>query len=189
MELQTENLLTEGTLFFDFSLRGYPNNDPDEMIKTTGKIMIETTDGKEHTIGTFSFYYLDIIPSNMYNMFDQEEQYLSDMASSMYKLNGEYTKDFSFLEYEYSLLLLDTVRINPEYRGKGILKMFLSFLKNYYENTVFLTKACPLDTPDDISDKEFKRIFNKVVKSYTDCRFIRVNKSSMYLYHPSGYMI
>lgn len=185
----------EGSVYYELKTRGYMGSNHDEYLHiSTGTIVYEPdhNERKSIIIGEFSYYYMDIVPLNIFDSFDAEEQYMADMASDMVDDDGEFKKDFSFMEYVNSLILLNTVKINEEYRGQGIMKGLIEFFRSYHESSTIILKAHPTNF-DDIKKKytvkEFNLAQSKVIKSYEKCGFKRVNKKSPYMYNEGGTII
>jgi GNAT superfamily N-acetyltransferase len=189
----------EGSTSYELRTRGYQGKDYEEyMTKSTGTVILSIEDedyrkdDKEIIIGEFTYYYMDMIPMNLFEAFDEEQQYMSEMASEMVDENGEYKKNFSFLEYTSSLILLDTIELKEEYRGYGIMKGLIEFFRSYYESSTILLKAHPTgftDIKKKYTVKEFNHAQKKVIESYEKCGFKRVSKKSPYMYNEGGTVI
>jgi GNAT superfamily N-acetyltransferase len=190
----------EGMISYEFRTRGIQGQDYNEyLIKSTGIIIltednenIPKEEDRETIIGEFSYYYMDLLPIDLFGTFDAEEQYLADMASEMVDEEGEFTKKFSFMEDVTSLIILNTIELKPEYRGYGIMKGVIEFFRSHYESATILLKAHPTGFTNinkKYTVKEFNYAEKKVIKSYEKCGFKRVTKKSSYMYNEGGTII
>jgi len=192
--------LLEGMISYEFRTRGIQGKDYSEYLTKSSGIIILTEDNKdipkeedrETIIGEFSYYYMDLLPMDLFGTFDAEEQYLSDMASEMVDEDGEFTKKFSFMEDTTSLIILNTIELKPEYRGYGIMKGVIEFFRSYHESATIILKAHPTgftDVNKKYTVKEFNLAEKKVIQSYEKCGFKRITKKSPYMYNEGGTII
>ena len=132
---------------------------------------------------------MDMIPMDLFEKLDQESQYLYEMATDMFKSNQiDYRKDFAFMESVNSLILIDTIEIDEDYRGMGLLKGLIRFFRSYYESADILLKAYPMqfNKKGEYTAKEFNFALGKVIGAYEKCGFKRVNKKSSYMLNEGG---
>jgi len=154
-------------------------------------LLLDDNSDKETEIGTFSFYYIDsIFAETIYETFDRESQYLSDMAVDMLNKDmDDYNEDFNFMTEWGSLIVIDTINIKEEYRGYGIAKELFQFFRKHYESATILLKAYPLQYSGQCekhTQKEFNFALNKVIKAYKNCGLKLANKKLFYMYSEGG---
>ena len=186
--------LIQGTIAYEYSTRGYSNDSDDiyDMTKSFGKmLLLDDNSDKETEIGTFSFYYIDLIfAETIHETFDRETQYLSDMAVDMLNKDmDDYNEDFNFMTEWGSLIVIDTINIKEEYRGYGIAKGLFQFFRKHYESATILLKAYPLQYSGQCekhTQKEFNFALNKVIKAYKNCGLKLANKKLFYMYSEGG---
>jgi GNAT superfamily N-acetyltransferase len=136
----------------------------------------------DEKIGSLYFHRM-VNDAEFYDACDSESGDLVQIADNICDDKADIS--YPFVDYDDEVLILDTIKIENEYRGKGIGQLIMSNLQDMMKSqfnirTIFLL-AGAFELNDEETRAEYTAQSDKLVGFYSRCGFTHIKNRVMYI--------